>query len=590
MRTVISACIFVVGLNALLHAQAAQPGQQVQRPQPSSGNPQQMPARPLRPGETPPKGSGVLKGQVIASGTGTPVRRAQVRAMSMEGRGGGVTSTDNEGYYEIKDLPAGRYNVSANKGGFAQGSYGQRRPGEPGTPIDLSEGQRAEKVNFILYRGGVIAGRIVDDGGEAVAGTMVSAMRYVFMQGTRRLVQGGSEGAQDRTDDQGNFRLYGLPPGDYYISASNRGNQMLMPGMNNTETEGFAPTYFPGTPNVGEATRIPLKAGQEMTGANFALLVARLARIRGRALKSNGEPVSGGMLMLSPADPAMGMNFGMNMSNAMVAGDGSFQFANIAPGKYNLNVRPQGMPSATSEFAVLPITVGNDDIDNVIVTTGVGAVARGVILTDDGSVPSFRPDNVQIFAQAMDMQMNMIGGGPTKVNDDYTFEMHSLFDRRLVRGSVGAGNITGNAGWYLKAVMLGGTDVTDSGIEFIPGRAYDDLQIIFSQKTTDLSGLVTDERGKPVLDATVVIFPANRDKWTYLSRYMRSLRPDTNGKYNTKSMPPGDDYLVIAVQNLEPGQSTDPDFLNRAREEAHPFTLNEGEFKAVDIKLSKLVP
>jgi protocatechuate 3,4-dioxygenase beta subunit len=150
--------------------------------------------------------------------------------------------------------------------------------------------------------------------------------------------------------------------------------------------------------------------------------------------------------------------------------------------------------------------------------------------------------------------------------------------------------MSGNAGWYLKAIVFDGEDVTDSGIEFTPGRAYEGLQVIFSQKTTDLSGLVTDDRNKPVLDATVVIFPANQDKWTYQSRYIRSLRPDTNGKYSIKSLPPLDDYRIIAVQNLEPGQGADPDFLTRAREEAKSFSLNEGETKAFDIKLSKLVP
>ncbi len=131
-----------------------------------------MPARPLRPGETPPKGTAVLKGQVMAAGTGTPVRRAQVRAMSMEGRGGGVTSTDAEGRYEIKELPAGRYNVTATQRRFRRrATYGQRRPGEPGTPIDLADGQTADKVNFVLSRGSVISGKIVDDGGEPVSGT-----------------------------------------------------------------------------------------------------------------------------------------------------------------------------------------------------------------------------------------------------------------------------------------------------------------------------------------------------------------------------------------------------------------------------------
>jgi len=547
-----------------------------------------MPARPLRPGEAPPKGSAALRGQVMAAGTGSPVRRAQVSARSTEGRGGGVTSTDAEGRYEIKELPAGRYTVSASKGSFVPATFGQRRPGEPGSPIDLGDGQTAEKVNFVMSRGSVIAGRVVDDGGEPVSGTQVSAMRFAFVSGTRRLVPGGGEGGQDRTDDQGNFRLFGLPPGDYYISANNRNNNMMMPGMNNTEADGFAPTYYPGTPNIGEATRITVKAAQEMTGANFALLVARMARIKGRVLNSRGEPMTAGMLLLAPADPMMGMNFGMNMSNAMVAGDGTFQFANVAPGRYNLNVRPNGMPGPGTEFAVMPVTVGNDDLDNLFITTSAGATARGVIVTDDGSVPPFRAETVQIFGQPFDNNMNMVGG-PTKVNEDFTFEMTNLFDRRMIR--VNIGNMgPAVSGWYLKSILLDGADVTDGGIDFAPGRAYEGMQIVFTQKTTELSGLVMDDRNKPVLDATVVIFPADREKWTFLSRYVRTLRPDTNGRYSIKSLPPLEDYLVVAVQNLESGQRSDPDFLTRAKEEAQSFSLNEGETKAVDIKLSKLVP
>lgn len=567
-----------------------QPGQPVPG-QPAPGQPatpQRMPARPLRPGETPPKGTAVIKGQVIAAGSGTPVRRAQVRAMSMEGRGGGVTSTDNNGNFEIKDLPAGRYNVTASKGGFAQGQFGQRRPGEPGTPIELADGQTAQKVNFTLSRGGVIAGKVVDDGGEPVAGTQVSAMRFQFMAGTRRLVPGGSEGSTDRTDDQGSFRLYGLPPGEYFVSANNRNNMMVMPGLNNTEPDGFAPTYYPGTPNLNEATRITLKAGQEMNGANFALIVARMARIRGRALNSRGEPIARAMLMMTPGDPVFGMSFSMSTGNAMVQPDGSFEFTNVPPGRYNINVRPMGMPGANDEFAVMPITVGNEDIDNVFITTSAGATARGVVLTDDGAAPPFRPEQVQVFASPMEPSTVMIGGGPPpRVNDDYTFELTGLFDRRIIRASAGMGQIIG---WTLKAVILDGEDVTDSGIEFSPGRNYEGLQVIFTQKATELSGLVTDDRNRPVLDATVIVFPQNRDRWNFQSRYIRTARPDTNGRYSLRNLPPADDYLIIAVQNLESGQASDPEFLARAREEAKSLSLNEGENKVVDVRLSPLVP
>jgi hypothetical protein len=177
----------------------------------------------------------------------------------------------------------------------------------------------------------------------------------------------------------------------------------------------------------------------------------------------------------------------------------------------------------------------------------------------------------------------MFGNSPSKVNDDYSFEISGLSDRRVIR--VGAG-----PGWYLKAVLQGGDDVTDTGVDFVPGRSVEDLQVVVTQKTTELAGLVTDDRNRPVVDATVVIFPANRERWGYLSRYLRTTRPDTEGRYTARSLPPGEDYLVIAVQNLEPGQGGDPEFLARAREEAKPFTLNEGETKSVDVKLSRLVP
>lgn len=575
--------VLLIGVTTLA-AQAPQPGAQAptaQPGQPAPGQPARTPARPLRPGETPPKGTAVIRGYVTALTTGSPIRRAQVRVMSNDGRGSsGVTSTDNEGRFEVKELAAGRYVVTATKGGFVSAQFGQRRPNEPGTPIELADGQTAEKVSFSLAKGGVIAGRILDDGGEPVSGTQVLAMRYAFVGGTRRLTPGGAEGGNDRTDDQGGFRLFGLPPGDYFVSAVNRSGGFITADTNNTEADGYAPTYFPGTPNIAEASRISLKAGQEMTGANFAMIVARLAKVRGRALNSQGEPVANAMMAMSPADPSQ---MSMSFINTMVGRDGTFQFTNVAPGRYNISVRPNSTPTSGAEFASMPITVGNDDIDNVMVATSLGATARGVIVTDDGSAPAFKPSQVNVLANPAEPMTMMFGNSPSKVNDDYSFEISGLSDRRLIRVSAGPG-------WYVKAVVHGGDDVTDTGVDFVPGRAIEDLQVVVTQKTTELSGLVTDDRNRPVVDATVVIFPANRERWGYLSRYLRTARPDTEGRYNARSLPPGEDYLIIAVQNLENGQGGDPEFLARAREEAKPLTLNEGENKAVDIKLSKLVP
>ena len=223
------------------------------------------------------------------------------------------------------------------------------------------------------------------------------------------------------------------------------------------------------------------------------------------------------------------------------------------------------MPNANSEFATLPITVGNDDIDNLIVTTSVGATARGVVVTDDGSAPTFRAGSgVRSFAQPAEPGMHDDGRRTEPRQRRLLVRDDGLFDRRLIRANVGGQGLS--MGWYLKAVLLDGEDVTDSGIEFTPGRSYDGLQVVFTRKTTDLSGLVTDDRNKPVLDATVVIFPANQ-RTVDLSIALRAdgCVPTPTAATASSRCRRRDDYLIIAVQNLEQGQGSDPEFLARAQ-------------------------
>ena len=110
------------------------------------------------------RGTAVVRGTIVAADTGSPIRRAQVR-LSGQGVPGRVATTDERGRFEIKELPAGRYSVTASKGGFVSLQYGQRRPSESGTPLDLGDGQILDKVVIGLPRGSVITGRITDEYG-----------------------------------------------------------------------------------------------------------------------------------------------------------------------------------------------------------------------------------------------------------------------------------------------------------------------------------------------------------------------------------------------------------------------------------------
>jgi hypothetical protein len=150
-----------------------------------------------------------LRGRVVSAETGGPVRRAQIRILGPD-IGSKSAMTDGEGRYEFRDLPAGRFNMTATKAGYVTIQYGQTRPFETGRPIDLTEGQLMDKADFSMPRGGAISGRLVDEFGDPIADALVSAMRSAWAGGRRRLQ---STGRTAQTNDLGQFRIYGLSPG-----------------------------------------------------------------------------------------------------------------------------------------------------------------------------------------------------------------------------------------------------------------------------------------------------------------------------------------------------------------------------------------
>jgi uncharacterized protein (DUF2141 family) len=165
--------------------------------------------------QTQVQNTAVISGMVVAEGQGTPVRRARVNITAPELRGGRSTITNDQGQFSFSALPAGRYTVTASKAGYIDIPYGAKRAGRPGTPIQLAAGQKMDKANMNLPKGGVITGVVVDDNGEPSPRTQVRAMKYVMRTGEKTLQQAGVS----TSDDRGIYRIFGLQPGDYLVSA-----------------------------------------------------------------------------------------------------------------------------------------------------------------------------------------------------------------------------------------------------------------------------------------------------------------------------------------------------------------------------------
>jgi protocatechuate 3,4-dioxygenase beta subunit len=567
-----------------------------------SGGPMQM----LPPGRQAKTGTGGLKGRIVANDTGTAVRRAQVR-ISGPDIGTKTALTDAQGRYEFRDLPAGRFNVSVSKSGFVTMNYGQNRPFEPGRPIELAEAQKMDKADVSLPRGSVLAGRVADEFGEPVAEAEVVAMRMQFSNGRRRLVPSGRNGT---TNDLGQFRIYGLPPGEYYVSATLRNMNMMMMDMlgggaggptGSNQNAGYAATYYPSTPTPGEAQRISLAVGQELSTVDIQLQPVKLAKISGNAIGSDGKPMSGAMVMLMPAmkDAMQFMPGGTSRTDA----NGNFTLPGVTPGEYSLQVQSIGgmmqaaganmtftfrsndgtntQPSQEREFAVTSVNVTGEDITGMVVVGTRGAKATGTMSpTAPGERRTQDPSLCLSGGRNSGDRCRCSAAVGAHSLDTGAFEVEGLVGQRVFR----AANLP--KGWILKSVKINGEDVTDKGVEFKPGEDVSGVEIELTNRTTAISGAVTDDRGQTQKDFTVVVFAEDETKWVMpQNRWTASSRPDQEGRFKFSNLPPGA-YFAIAVEYVAQGEWSDPEWLARAAKRATRFTLDEGATKTLDLKLS----
>lgn len=210
----VAAALAAAGLLVVSVSSQTRPGQPA-RDVPAQGTAQEATAR------------GRLSGRVLAADNGRPIRRARVLATAPQLPQGRGRLTDEAGAFDLTGLPEGRYTLTVSKTGYITLAYGQRRPLQAGTPLQLGATQELAGIEFRLPRGSVITGRILDETGEPVPGSTVRALRYQYAQGSRQLVPAG---AAD-TDDQGTYRIWGLNPGDYYISALARTSMGAAPGL-----------------------------------------------------------------------------------------------------------------------------------------------------------------------------------------------------------------------------------------------------------------------------------------------------------------------------------------------------------------------
>ena len=524
-------------------------------------------------------GTAAITGIVVTADTGQPIRHAYVRATSGVLNGRRAAVTDANGRYQFIELHAGRYTVTASKTGFVSVSYGQRRVLEPGTPLDLGDDETLEEIDLALPRGSVITGQVVDEVGDPLAGVSVRAMRHEYRQGGRRLTTVGA----DTSDDRGQYRVYGLAPGTYYVSAvarfldGGRGFRRGFRRSNQVEQDmGYAPTYYPGVASSAQAMPLTLGVSEEMTGIGFGVRLVPTARVSGMVLAPSGAPSARSAVSLVPDED--GQAIGGNLLNGQTQPDGTFIVRNVPPGRYLAVARSGGRRFDNPLFAMQSITVDGQEVGGVTLMLAAGATVSGTVVFETRTLPEADALS-RVRVSTRPLQALPFGGdGETRVDADGTFELTNVpMGAQIVR-------VQAPDPWQLKAVYVDGQDATDVPLEFAPGSEVENVSIVVTDQVSELSGLISDGRGQPLSAFTVVAFSTDPSLWRSQSRQIGVSRPDQNGRYLVRGLPPGP-YHVVAVDGIEQGAWYDPALLRQLSRGAARVDVRAGEMTAFDLQL-----
>jgi hypothetical protein len=242
-----------------------------------------------------------LEGIVVRDDSGDPLSKARVELRSGSSESTTLT-TDGDGRFVFSNLPAGTYDISVRRDGFAPAEVGQKWPGGPGVALQLSAGRQVPPQVVRMVAASAISGRVAESNGQPLVNAQVQALKSTFQGELRVLIPV----QQVRTSATGDFRLYGLPAGRYFVNvvvpgfapnsqllvnSSGRNDQSAPYQTNsqarqilgqaavlastNPQSQDVGPIYYPSTPYIQNAGPIDLRPGSEFKGGDIQMMPVR---------------------------------------------------------------------------------------------------------------------------------------------------------------------------------------------------------------------------------------------------------------------------------------------------------------------------
>ena len=536
-----------------------------------------LPVSPLaRPQDPAAPATGRVRGRVVSSdGRSLPYAQVVLASQGMEAR---VANADFMGIFEFLEVPAGTFRLGASKPGYFP--VGTREPSAPA--LDLAEDETRDDLEITLRPWGTLTGRISDEHGDPMQGVGVQLLQVRYDAGRRRLVTAADTTRGGRvTDDFGAYRLFGLLPGQYIVSAT-------IGDVSSTDVPGYARSYFPGTPIPAEAQFVSVGSGQDVAGIDLTLSRTQTVRVAGQILNAAGEPTTGGMVLMMPSHRSASVT--SVPVGARLLDEGRFEFKNVLPDQYVIQAyRGRQNNWIEGEFGALAVGVGDTDVAGLVLQMSSGSSLAGRF-----SFETFDP-STQPALSGIELSPIPVDADLSPQNNFATANIHAdgSFEIKGISGSRRLQLLRAPPGWALREIRVNGVDVTDRALPF--GRndqSLTGIEVVLTNRVSLLQGTILDDRSRPAPASSLIVFSTDRDHWYPTSRFLRKTAPAADGAFALAGLPSGIYYAAAVRQPPSDGADAwqDPEFLDGLIPQAATVSVADGQQLSLSLRVAADAP
>lgn len=517
-----------------------------------------------------------VAGTVVRLDSGAVLKKATVVLRSPEGGGKSVFAiTDDQGRFQFDNVGPGSYGLDASHNGFVTLLYGQKKPDSPGATLTLAPGQKMTDLVFKLLRSASISGHVMDEDGEPLPYVQVRP----YQTSSRRGRSGLGAVGEVLTNDLGEYRIFDLNPGRYYIRATYSPQRNLWgnPSSTRIPKEAYPPTFYPNAMDPAKAGVLIVKAGDEIPAVDFILKPSPVVTVRGKVFNAvASRPDPNAVVSLLPR----GVIFAGE--DRSLQGDawnknGTFEIRDVFPGSYIIQVWWRDKDSAENYSARRELDVGNFDVEGVNLTITRGADVLGHVIWEEK--PPTEVQDVHVALQALAESPYSQNSGAYQAKPDGSFLIKNV-PEGVYRPNV----YTGSRDCFVKSARYGPGDVIEGGLAVHPGMDAS-LELKMSCRAAQIEGAVVTGDSLPAAGVYVVAIPdaPHRDQqWKY-----RSETTDQNGKFLLRGIVPGE-YRIFSWDSRDDFDWYNADQLKPYESKGVPVSVQEGDRKTMQLTAIQL--